>query len=452
MTEHATVTVKLWGNTVGYLAWDDDQGLANFEYEPSFLKLGLDISPFYMTIDEARGSDVVFSFPKNRNETYLGLPGVLADALPDKFGNRVINSWLTRNNRKPETFSPIERLSYMGTRGMGALEFFPQNHPAQLNKSTQVQVDELVRLAQDIMDERNKLDTHIGNQDSDNTDAMMDILKVGISAGGARPKAVIAMNDDLRILSGQGSVPKGYSHWLLKFDGVDDEELGEPKGYGRIEYAYYLMAKQAGIDIEESMLLEEGGRAHFITKRFDRIGNKKLHMLSLCGMAHYDFNQARTYSYEQLFAVMRNLKDIGMQGITQQYRRIVFNVIARNQDDHTKNVSFLMDKDGLWRLSPAYDVTYSYNPADLWTNAHKMTLNGKSDNLTGQDLLDLGSFAGISNPEPIIEEVLEAIELWPECAKRTGVKEHQIQGIQNAHRIDSIKESLDLGPSTSPGY
>ncbi|MCP3945012.1 MAG: type II toxin-antitoxin system HipA family toxin [Desulfobacteraceae bacterium] len=450
MTEYATV--RLWGQDVGYIAWDNDKGYSSFEYEPKFLKSGLDFTPFYMNLDEARRGDIIFTFPENRNKTFLGLPGVLADALPDKFGNRVINTWLARNGRKSESFTPIERLCYIGTRGMGALEFFPQYHPTRFNKPTSIKIQELVSLAQDIMDERNQLDTNLGTNGNEKTEAMMDILKVGISAGGARPKAVIAMNGTGSILSGQGSIPEGYDHWLLKFDGVTDQELGEPKGYGRIEFAYYLMAKDAGIDIKESQLLEEGGRAHFMTKRFDRNGNEKIHMLSFCGMAHYDFNKAGEYSYEQLFSVMRELKDIGMQDITQQYRRILFNVIARNQDDHTKNISFLMTQDGIWKLSPAYDVTYSYNPDGLWTNVHQMSLCDKRDNFTAQDLLDLGSFAGISNAEQIIDEILETVKSWPEYAKLSGVEESQINAIQYTHRVKSIKNSLDTDFDNSPGF
>lgn len=448
MADYATV--KMWGHTVGYLGWNPKGGYAAFEYEPEFLKLGLDISPVYMTVDEAQRSGEIFFFPENRNKTYLGLPGILADALPDKFGNRVINSWLARNNRETASFSPIERLCYMGSRGMGALEFFPSNHPSQLNTPSPVEVKELVRLAQDIMDERKKLNANMGQGDTDKTDAMLDILKVGISAGGARPKAVIAMNKEGNIISGQGVVPKGYTHWILKFDGVTDEELGEPKGYGRIEYAYYLMAKDAGIDIEPSMILEEGGRAHFMTKRFDRDGNKKLHMLSLCGMAHYDFNMAGAYSYEQLFSVMRGLKDIGMPQFEQQYRRILFNVVARNQDDHTKNISFLMGPDGTWHLSPAYDVTYSYNPNGLWTNVHQMSLSGKRDRFTSQDLIDLGSFAGLSDADEILEEILNTVEKWPAFAATAGVPDDQTEAIQAAHRVESLKASLDSNPRMSP--
>ncbi|MCA1784564.1 MAG: type II toxin-antitoxin system HipA family toxin, partial [Desulfobacteraceae bacterium] len=401
---------------------------------------------FYMSVDEAKRANVVFSFPENRNTTYLGLPGVMADVLPDKFGNRVINAWLARNGRTPNSFTPIERLCYMGTRGMGALEFFPRNHPIQLDKQATVKINQLVQLAQEIMDERNDLDAHIDEKEQTKTRAMMDILRVGSSAGGARPKAVIAINEEGRILSGQGSVPEGYTHWLLKFDGVTDEELGSPKGYGRIEYAYYLMARDAGIHMMESRLLEEGGRAHFMTKRFDRDGNKKSHLLSLCGMAHFDFNQAGDYSYEQLFSVMRNLKDIGMQDITQQYRRIIFNVIARNQDDHTKNVAFLMGLDRIWCLAPAYDVMYSYNPEGHWTNMHQMSLCDKRSGFTFQDLLDLGSFAGVKNAGQIVGDILDVVESWSEYARIAKVPEHQMMAIESTHRITRIKDAFDQDP------
>lgn len=435
--------IGLWGKTVGYLSWNQSKGYANFEYEPEFLKQGLNISPRFMSLGEAqRAPDQIFSFPEHRrNDTFLGLPGVLADALPDKFGNRVIAAWLAKNNRNIKTFNPLDRLCYMGARGMGALEFYPQTHPKSLDNSTPVQVEKLVQLAQAVMDERNQLDTNLNPGGSGQTQAMLDILKVGISAGGARPKAVIAINDKGHILSGQGQVPEGYDHWLLKFDGVTDLELGEPRGYGRIEYAYYLMAKAAGINIEKSMLLEEGGRAHFRTKRFDRIGNRKVHMLSLCGLAHFDFRNAGEYSYEQLFYIMRELQDIGLPDIVQQYRRILFNVIARNQDDHTKNVSFLMNPDGTWALSPAYDVTYSYNPDGIWTSTHQMSLNNKVDGFTAQDLIELGVFAGISKPEQIIEEILTVVKEWPKYAEKAGVNTKRIEKIQNAHRVKEIINS-----------
>ena len=368
-----TAVIKLWEDTVGAVTWLEENGHAIFEYNPSFLKKGLDIAPLQMGLEEALRGDGIFSFPGLGRETFMGLPGLLADVLPDKFGNQVINSWLARNGRSAADFSPVERLCYAGKRGMGALEFQP---PAsnELDRAVPVEIALMVELAQKITLERSQLDVDIGNSEKENSEAILDILRVGTSAGGTRPKAVIAMNNEGNIISGQSDVPKGYEYWLLKFDGVDDIELGKPKGYGRIEYAYSLMAKAAGIDMAECRLLEENSRAHFLTKRFDRCNGAKLQLQSLCGLAHYDFNMPGAYSYEQAFSVMRRLRLTKAEAV-QFYRRMVFNIIGRNQDDHTKNIAFLMNPHGQWKLSPAFDVMHSYNPAggmDISTsNDHK---------------------------------------------------------------------------------
>ncbi len=427
-----TAIVKLWGDTVGAVSWLDDRAYGIFEYDRDFLKKGLDISPLYMSLDEARKGDARFFFSSLNKDTFLGLPGLLADTLPDKFGNSIIDSWLARNGRDSSSFSPIERLCYTGKRGMGALEFFPAVID-QYDDSVPVEVSELVKLAQEIMSRRTGMAAQLGGAEADNADAIMDILRVGTSAGGARPKAVIAMNNAGQILSGQAEVPKGYDYWLLKFDGVTDLELGEPGGYGRIEYAYYLMAKAAGINMTECQLLEENGRAHFMTKRFDRINGKKQHMQSLCGIAHYDFNMAGAYSYEQAFEVMRRLR-LSKAEATEQYRRMLFNIIARNQDDHTKNISFLMNSKGKWKLSPAYDVTYSHNPAGKWTNQHQMSVNGKRDHFTREELINTGKSISLSRPQVIMNDVVAAVEQWPEYAKDVGVKEKVILEISKHHR------------------
>ena len=427
-----TAIVKLWGDTVGAVSWLDDRAYGIFEYDRDFLKKGLDISPLHMSLNEARRGDARFFFSSLNKDTFLGLPGLLADTLPDKFGNSIIDSWLARNGRDSASFSPIERLCYTGKRGMGALEFFPAVID-QYDDSVPVEVSELVKLAQEIMSRRTGMAAQLGGAEADNADAIMDILRVGTSAGGARPKAVIAMNNAGQILSGQAEVPKGYDYWLLKFDGVTDLELGEPGGYGRIEYAYYLMAKAAGINMTECQLLEENGRAHFMTKRFDRINGKKQHMQSLCGIAHYDFNMAGAYSYEQAFEVMRRLR-LSKAEATEQYRRMLFNIIARNQDDHTKNISFLMDSKGKWQLSPAYDVTYSHNPAGKWTNQHQMSVNGKRDHFTREELINTGKSISLSRPQVIMNDVVAAVEQWPEYAKDVGVKEKVILEISKHHR------------------
>lgn len=427
-----TALIKLWGNTLGAVSWLEDRGYAIFEYDPDFLKQGLDVSPIHMSLAAARNGDAKFSFPTLRKETFLGLPGLLADTLPDKFGNRIIDAWLARNGRDGATFSPVERLCYTGNRGMGALEFAP----ATLEKhdtSVPVEITDMVKLAQSIMQERNEINAQLNESEKDRTEAMLDILRVGTSAGGARPKAVIALNQQGKVLSGQAQAPQGYDYWILKFDGVTDLELGEPKGYGRIEYAYHRMATAAGIQMSECRLLEEQGRAHFLTKRFDRVNGKKIHMQSLCGIAHYDFNMAGAYSYEQAFMVMRTLR-LSKAEAAQQYRRLLFNVVARNQDDHTKNISFLLEPDGKWILSPAYDITYSHNPAGQWTNQHQMTIHGKRDHFTREDLMALGDSISLSKPDTILDEVLHALAQWPDFAKAAGLSKKQMREIQVNHR------------------
>lgn len=427
-----TAMVKLWGNTVGAVSWLDDRNYAIFEYDRDFLNRGLDVSPIMMSLNAASAGDGIFSFASLNKDTYLGLPGLLADVLPDKFGNSIIDAWLARNGRDSSTFSPVERLCYTGRRGMGALEFSPPVME-KYNESVAVEISELVKLAQNVMNERNRLNVQLGETEHENADAILDILRVGTSAGGARPKAVIAMNEKGDVISGQTDAPKGYDYWLLKFDGVTDLELGKPRGYGRIEYTYYLMAEEAGIDMTESRLLEENGRAHFMTKRFDRVNGNKQHMQSLCGIAHYDFNMAGTYSYEQTFEVMRKLR-LSKAEATQQYRRMLFNIVARNQDDHTKNISFLMDKDGRWKLSPAYDVTYSHNPAGKWTNQHQMSVNGKRDNFTREELIETAKSISISRPQDIIDEVILAVDKWITFADQVGVNKKVSLEIKTQHR------------------
>ena len=429
-----TASVILWGEAVGAVAWLADRGYAAFEYEPAFLKKGLDISPLRMSLEAAIKGDGIFLFPALVNDTFLGLPGLLADALPDKFGNSIIDAWLARNGRDSSSFSPVERLCYIGKRGMGALEFSPPVNQ-RFNKAVPVEVAELVGLAQDVMLQRGALDAGFSDDDKDNTGAIMDILRVGTSAGGARPKAVIAMNDKGSVVSGQAEVPAGYDYWLLKFDGVSDLELGAPRGYGRIEYAYHLMARAAGIEMMECRLLEEHGRAHFMTKRFDRVAGNKIHMQTLCGLAHYDFNMAGAYGYEQAFSVMRQLHLSKAQAM-QQYRRMVFNVLARNQDDHTKNIAFLMGPDGEWRLSPAYDLTYSHNPAGKWTNQHQMSINGKRDHFTREDLIAVGESISLPRPGEILDEVAEAVSQWPVFARESGVEARVIEEIGRNQRME----------------
>jgi len=424
--------IWLWGNRVGAVALDSQVGV--FEYDADFLKLGLDIAPVTMPLEEARRGNTLHSFPALNPETFKRLPGLLADALPDKFGQAIVDTWLARQGRGPSDFSIIERLCYTGSRAVGALEFTPAviKH---LDKAVRVDIDEMLNLVHEIINHGKRIDVRLTNDEHDNQAALLDILRIGTSAGGARAKAVIAYNEDTgEIKSGQAKTPKGYKHWLLKFDGASDIELGKTEGFGRIEYAYYLMAKAAGINMMESRLLEENERAHFMTRRFDRIDDKKIHTQSLCAIAHYDFNMAGAYGYEQALMIMRKLK-LSKKEQLQLYRRMVFNVASRNHDDHTKNISFLMNQDGVWELSPAFDMMYSYNPTGEWTHQHQMTINGKRDKFTKNDLLDVATSNNLKDAEKVIQEVLDAVTQWPDFAKQAGLDKKRIEHIRNNHRV-----------------
>lgn len=425
-----TAYVELWDMRVGAVLWDSDRGLASFEFEPSFLNSGLDPAPLTMPIDEARRGRAVFEFPDLAYKTFYGLPGMLADSLPDKYGNNIINAWLARQGRTPESFSPVERLCYTGKRGMGALEFTPVIGDGA-NESVPVEVQELVRLAHKVIHERSQLDTNFNH-----LEALTDIIRVGTSAGGARPKAVIALNDKTgKVRSGQVTAPAGFSYWIMKFDGVKDDTLGDPAGYGRIEYAYYKMAKQCEINMTECRLYEEGDRAHFMIKRFDRTEKgKKIHMQSLCGMAHFDFNEAGGYSYEQAFQIMRRLR-LPHSDAEQLFKRMVFNLVARNQDDHPKNIAFLMDKSGTWKLSPAFDMTYAHNPSGDWTHKHQMTVNGKREGFVYDDLIAVADEMNIKKGSQIIDQIVEVVFRWREFAKAVGVENNQIEAISRTHRF-----------------
>ena len=425
--------VWLWNHRVGAVALDD-LGIGMFEYDTDFLKLGLDVAPLMMPLEEARRGHVIHSFPALNPETFKRLPGLLADTLPDKFGQAIVNAWLARQGRSPDDFSIIERLCYTGSRAMGALEFKP-TVIEHMGQPVSVEISEMITLIQDVMNHRNSLDVTLSHDEQETQEALLDILRIGTSAGGARAKAVIAYNEKTgEVLSGQADAPAGFEHWLLKFDGVSDIEFGRTADFGRIEYAYYNMAMAAGITMSECRLLEESGRAHFMTRRFDRLAGNKLHMQSLCAMQHYDFNLAGAYGYEQALMTMRKMK-LSKKEQLQQYRRMVFNVIARNQDDHTKNIAFLMNPQGEWSLSPAFDMTHSYKPGEGWTQTHQMSINGKRDHFTRQDLIDVALNNDLKNPENVIADVIKAVEQWPTLATDAGVSEQKIDAIAKDHRL-----------------
>ncbi len=424
-----TAYVRLWGNLVGAVLWDSDRELGIFEFDKGFMQKGIDISPLQMPVADALKESGRFEFPMLSKQTFKGLPGLLADALPDHYGNNIIDAWLARQGRTPESFSPVERLCYTGTRAIGALEFYPIKNES-IEKSAPVEVAALVGLASSVINERSQLKSGFKTKSSK---ALMDIIRVGTSAGGNRPKAVIALNDQTNeVRSGQVEAPEGFDHWVLKLDGVEDNTLKDPKGYGRIEYAYHQMAVYAKIHMTECRLLEENSRAHFMTRRFDRQENQKKHMQSLCALAHFDFNATGLYSYEQAFQVMRELR-LPYNDAEQLFRRMVFNVVARNQDDHTKNIAFLMNEKGEWRLSPAFDVIYSYHPKSRWTSQHQMSINGKRENILRQDFLQVGGEMNIKSCNSIVDEIVEAVSHWPQFAEKAGIPTAQIKSIRKTH-------------------
>ena len=427
--------VRLWGTTIGAVSWNDSLGVAEFEYAQAFLGSGREVAPLTMPL-----AAMIYSFPALEPQTFHGLPGLLADSLPDRFGNAVIDAWLATQGRSPNDFNPVERLCHVGVRGMGALEFAPATGPG-LQQSA-VEVAALVELASEILTSRSAL---AGSFKAPRRQrALQSILRVGTSAGGARAKAIIAWNpvtDEVR--SGQISAGDGFSYWLLKFDGVAgnrDRELEDPQGYGLIEYAYHLMARAAGIAMTECRVLRERGRNHFMTRRFDRTATgDKIHLQSLGAIAHYDFNQAGAHSYEQALRVIERL-DLGKEAVEEQFRRMAFNVVARNQDDHVKNIAFLMDRSGHWSLAPAFDVTYSYNPAGRWTGAHQMSLHGKRDGYEVDDFVACARNASMKRGRAthILGQVQDAVRRWPEFAGQAGVPGALIDSIAAEHRLDVL--------------
>ena len=417
-----TAEVHLWEHHVGTVFWNEAQQVASFEYEPSFLGKGLKVAPITMPLTED-----IYSFPALPQRTFMGLPGMLAEALPDAFGRALLDNWLAAQGRQDA--NPVERLCFQGQRSMGALEFVPSKERI-LNAQQAIEVGSLVDAAREALHNKESFVTNISNSD----EALLDIIRVGTSAGGQRPKAVIAYNDATgEVRSGQTTAPEGFDYWLIKLDGVSNKELGNPMHFGEIEYVHYLLAKEAGINMTECRLYREHDRAHFMTRRFDRVNGHKLHMQTLCGIAHYDFNMLHAYSYEQAFGIMRRLR-LTYPEAEEFYRRMVFNVVARNQDDHTKNISFLMNRKGEWRLSPAYDMAWAYNPNGGWTATHQMSINNKWDNITREDLLNVAYEMNVKGAKKIIDQVVDAVSQWRRLAKEhSDIPQSIIDAIEKTH-------------------
>ena len=431
------IQVEYEGKVVGALSFDDVLKIGVFEYSKEFIATGVELSPLMMPLSNAQ-----YSFPDLQYATYKKLPGLIADSLPDDFGNQVLNAWVSKHGRDPQSITPLERLRHIGQRGMGALEYRPASDVQGFSGSKQVEILELLTIAQNVLDQRSELDVGLSKGGKADQEAMMALLSVGTSAGGARPKAVLAFNDDFTsVRSGQAEVPEGYEHYLMKFDGVSEhnknkETFGDPQGYGAMEYAYHRLAVKCGIEMMPCELLQEGDRQHFLTRRFDRVGNKKIHTQTLNGLAHVDYKKPGLYSYAQLFDVARKL-NLSAEAAEQLFRRMVFNVVARNHDDHAKNFSFMLVEDE-WKLAPAYDLAFSYKPGSPWVDSHWMTLNGKRDQFEMSDFLAFEKISPIFTEDKIREIVSHTVEVvsgWSVEARDVGVPPNLINNIERYLRL-----------------
>jgi serine/threonine-protein kinase HipA len=426
--------VSLWGKKVGVLAWDKTFEAGTFEFYNSFISTDLDIAPLTMPLDSLKRGERIFSFPDHRGKTFKGLPGMLADSLPDDYGNSIIDEYFTSKGLSVVAVTPVDRLCYIGKRAMGAFEFRPALENKLLNISSVIEIEHLTSLAREILNKREKFQATLKKNDP----SVRDILKVGTSAGGAKPKAIIAWNEKTNeVRSGQVKAPEQFTYWILKFDGVEDKKLKDnPLGIGRIEYAYFLMAKDCGINMTECRLFPDGKYFHFMTKRFDRLEDgSRLHIQTLCAMAHLD--RDKRHSYEQGFQMLRRLNLPG-NNMQQFFRRMVFNIVARNHDDHTKNHAFLMNRNGEWELAPAYDLTFAYSPSGKWTGEHQLSANNKRDNFEISDLMAVGRNMGIRSAKDIITQVLDVVSGWNKYAKEAGVSKGHSQQIYRSLRLIKV--------------
>lgn len=417
------IEVRIWNERVGAVAADPGVGAYVFEYDGKWLSKGIDLAPLTMPVASA---ERFFAFPSLSKETFMGLPGMLSDALPDRFGNQLIDAWMAQHGYTPDQVTTLDRLAYMGRRGMGALEFRPPR-AGNASSSAPLQMASLVDAA------RRAVQGTLGDDDT-SANALNSIISVGTSAGGARAKAVLGWNPATgELVSGQFDLPDGFEHWLLKFDGMGlDRALGPSQQYGRIEYAYSRMAGAAGILMSPCRLLQENGRAHFMTKRFDRVGKTKVHVQSLCAMRHLDYNLRQTHAYESLFLTATEMK-LGDEAMTQLFRRMAFNVAGRNHDDHTKNFAFVLAQGGQWALAPAYDVTFAYDPSNVWLSHHLMSVNGKNDDITREDVMALAARFSIPGAKKAIDDVNESIGNWPQFAADAGVGMDEVRRIAALH-------------------
>ncbi len=426
------IKVKYKEYDVGALSFNTNTQMGAFEYFPSFIKTGIELSPIKMPLAKK-----IYSFPEIDRNTFKGLPGLIADSLPDDFGNTVMNAWIASQGKSTSDITPLQRLQYTGMRGMGALTYSPATKRKNLNASKPIHIESLIAIAQEVLDKREQFNVNLSNIGQEDKAAMMSLMSVGMSAGGARPKAVLAFNDNFtQVRSGQTDAPKGFTHYLMKFDGVSEhnknqETFGDPMGYGAMEYTYHLLAKECGIDMMPCHLLNEGKRRHFITERFDRNGNEKTHVQTLNGLEHVSYKQIGSYSYAELFNTARKLK-LSPDDAMQLFKRMVFNVVSRNHDDHAKNFGFLLSSDNTWQLAPAYDLAYSYKPNSHWVSKHWMTLNGKQDNFTRDDFYSFEKLSPIftkRNIDDVLNQTIEAVSKWDKLASEQDVPDSLIKEV-----------------------
>jgi serine/threonine-protein kinase HipA len=432
------VNVSFKGQQAGAVSFNTETGLGAFQYEPAFIETGIELAPLQMPL-----SNKIYSFPEADFSAFRGLPGMIADSLPDDFGNAVLNEWVAMQGKLPENISPLQRLQYTGKRGMGALAYSPATRIKNLNASQQIEIQTLVSIAQEVLNNRQQFGTALPGGGQEDKQAMLSLMSVGMSAGGARPKAVLAFNEDFtRVRSGQTSAPKGFTHYILKFDGVSEhnqnkQTFGDPLGYGSMEYVYYLMAKSCGIQMMPCMLLEEGERRHFMTQRFDRRGNDKVHVQTLAAMSHVSYKQAGSYSYAELMAMARKLR-LDASDAEQIFKRMVFNVVARNHDDHTKNFSFILHGQSEWRLSPAYDLAYSYKPGSKWVSSHWMSINGKREDFSRDDFYSFEKLSPLFSRrrvDQMIDETIEHVSKWQTLAREENVPLEMVNAVSENLRL-----------------
>ena len=428
-----TAEVILWGTRIGIIHQDISKAYTSFEYDENFVNSGIELSPLRMPL-----SKNIYEFPTLLGDPFYGMPGLVADSLPDRFGNAVIEQWLTSLGKSLSDFTAIDRLCYTGKRGMGALEYVPASTDIK-DIDENINVREMVKFASDILSNRDNISLK-----ANDSLTYSQLVQVGSSAGGARAKALIAWNEATNeIRSGQMQLGAGYDYWLMKFDNVSkngDHGLEDKPEYTLIEYAYYLMARACGITMNECRIYNSEGDSHFMTKRFDRENGKKLHMQSLGALAHISYQEPGVCGYELAAMYM---KEIGLsyKEIEQFYRRMVFNCLAVNQDDHVKNISFIMDRSGKWMLSPAYDITFSYNPSNKWLRAHQMNINGKTTKIELFDLLEAGAKMGIKERrcKDIINEIGIKVSGFKSFAEQVGIKEKTYNYINSVIEANMIK-------------